>query len=244
MLQRFSPDRVAVLCFTPIFLPKAVAVSFDHQKMQELQELRGRVQQLEAELQEEQTTGDWPPKGFYTEYYATTGFLLGMFGAATSLLVNVIGAPMAGKSPLELIRVYLTFPLGQKALDLATTGKDVYAIPDGVMLAIGCCLYLGTGMLLGIPFFVALVRLTEGKSFGYRLFVSTAIAVALWIVNFYLLLSWLQPALIGGNWIVDPKVLPPWVALVTHVVFGWTLAVLYPWGRFQAYQLPSTVDTK
>lgn len=214
-------------------------MTVDERKQQELTELLARVQQLEGEIEAEETVGQWPPKGFYTEYYATSGFLLGMFGAMTSLLVNVIGAPIAGKSPLELIRVYLTFPLGAKALELATQQTDVYAIPDGVMLAIGCCLYLGTGMLLGIPFFVVLVRLTEGASVAMRLVVATGLSLVLWLINFYGLLSWLQPALIGGNWITDPAILPTWVAVMTHLIFGWTLALAYPLGKFQAYQQPT-----
>ncbi len=214
-------------------------MTVDERKQQELSELLARVQQLEGEIEAEETVGQWPPKGFYTEYYATSGFLLGMFGAMTSLLVNVIGAPIAGKSPLELIRVYLTFPLGAKALELATQQTDVYAIPDGVMLAIGCCLYLGTGMLLGIPFFVVLVRLTEGSTVAMRLVVATGLSLVLWLINFYGLLSWLQPALIGGNWITDPAILPTWVAVMTHLIFGWTLALAYPLGKFQAYQQPT-----
>jgi len=50
----------------------------------------------------------------------------------------------------------------------------------------------------------------------------------LWGVNFYGILSWLQPALFGGNWIVDPQYLPPWVAAGTHLVFGLSMALLYP----------------
>jgi hypothetical protein len=218
-------------------------VTVDAQKLQELEALRRRVRELEAEVRAAPTPKGWPPKVFYAEYYATTGFMLGMFGAAMSLLVNVIGAPVVGKSPLQLIRVYLTFPLGEEALQLAADSKQLYAIPDGVILALGCCLYLGTGMLLGIPFFVALVRLTEGRSFGYRMFVATALAAALWVVNFWCLLSWLQPLLLEGNWITDPKTLPPWVALLTHFVFGWTVAVLYPWGKFRAYERPATAET-
>lgn len=212
----------------------------DSQKQQELAELLERVQKLEHELAASETAGQWPPTNFYLEYYATSGFMLGMFGAMVSLLVNVIGAPVAGKSPLELIRVYLTFPLGAKALEIASQQTDVYAIGDGVILAVGCCLYLATGMLLGVPFFVALVRLTEGKSVGVRLAVATGLSLVLWVINFYGILSWLQPALIGGNWIVDPAVLPTWVAAVTHLVFGWTLALLYPLGRFQPYLPPQT----
>ena len=71
-------------------------------------------------------------------------------------MFNVICAPIAGKTPLELIRIYLTFPLGEKALELTSAGPGGYAVGDGVILAIGCCLYLGTGMLLGIPVYLAL----------------------------------------------------------------------------------------
>jgi hypothetical protein len=219
------------------------AVAIDDRKVQELKELRARVAQLETELSAEPARGQWPPKGFYAEYYATSGFMLGMFGAAISLLANVVGAPIAGKSPLELIRVYLTFPLGERALQLATNTTDTYVIGDGVILAVGCCLYLATGMLLGIPFFVALVRLTEGKSTAYRLMVASLLATALWGINFWGILSWLQPLLIGGGWITDPEILPIWVALSTHLIFGWTLALLYPWGRFQAYQQPTAPGT-
>lgn len=211
----------------------------DFRKQQELADLREKVQKLEHELAASETQGEWPPKGFYLEYYATSGFLLGMFGAMVSLLVNVIGAPIAGRGPLELIRVYLTFPLGEKALALASQQKDVYAIGDGVILAIGCCLYLATGMLLGVPFFIALVRLTERSSLGVRLGIATLLALALWAILFYGVLSWLQPALFGGNWILDPAILPPWVAACTHVIFGWTLALMYPLGRFQPYQQPN-----
>ncbi|MDP1796289.1 MAG: hypothetical protein Q8K78_02350 [Planctomycetaceae bacterium] len=216
-------------------------MTLDDRKLTELTELRERVQRLEAELSASTSPDQWPPTGFYWAYYATTGFLLGMFGAMASLMINVIGAPIVGKSPLELIRVYLTFPLGEQALRLASQQTDVYAIGDGVMLAIGCCLYLATGMVLGVPFFAVLVRLTEGKSTGYRLGVATVLSLILWTINFYGILSWLQPALIGGNWITDPAILPTWVAAVTHLIFGWTLALLYPLGRFQVYHQPTAM---
>ena len=218
-------------------------MTVDARKVQELEELRTRVRELETQVEAEKTAGQWPPKGFYAEYYATTGFILGMFGAAMSLLVNVIGAPIAKKSPLELIRIYLTFPLGEKALELASGVKDVYVIGDGVILAIGCCLYLGTGMVLGIPFFVSLVWLTEGKSAIYRLFIATILAALLWAINFWGILAWLQPLLFGGNWITNPEYLPSWVALVTHLIFGWTLALLYPWTKFQPDTQPTSHET-
>src|SRR5689334_6171433 len=79
-------------------------------KLQELERLQARLDELEAELGSAAPT--WPG-GYYTAYYATTGFMLGMIGAAVSLLFNVIGSLMLNKpqNPLHLIQVYLTFPL-------------------------------------------------------------------------------------------------------------------------------------
>lgn len=208
-------------------------------KSKELEELRQRVRTIEAELAAHDDA-EWPPKDFYLGYYATTGFLLGGIAAGTSLLVNVIAAPIAGKNALELVRIYLTFPLGERALSLTDQAHKTFAIPDGMIIALGCCLYLATGMLLGVPLFVALMYIAGNKGIGTRLVVATGIAVAIWLVNFYGILSWLQPRLFGGNWITDNNVLPWWVAGATHLVFGWTMALLSPLGTFQPYR--SQVD--
>lgn len=208
-----------------------------HEKLAELQELKSRVERLEAEIDQARPETHWQPTGYYTAYYATSGFMLGIFGAITSLLVNVISAPLAGKSPLELICVYLTFPLGEKALQLADHTQKVYAVDNGLILTIGCCLYLGTGMLLGVPFYVVLSRLTQNSTVFVRYVVAIVLSLVIWLINFYAILSWLQPELFGGNWIVD--LIPPWVAALTHVVFGLTIAFLYPLGQFVPYQRPT-----
>ncbi len=209
-------------------------------KQKELESLRARVRALEEELSKEAAGGPgWHASGYYTAYYATTGFMLGMFGAAASLLVNVIGAPIAGKNPLELIRVYLTFPLGEKALQLANQPGKVFALDDGVILAIGCCLYLFTGMLLGVVFHLALTRFVPRASLATRLVFASVLSLGVWVVNFYGILSWLQPMLFGGNWIVDQSLLPWWVAAATHLVFGWTMALVYPLGVYVPYQRPT-----
>ena len=83
-------------------------------KLQELERLKSQVERLENEIAAARTGPGWRATGYYGAYYATAGFLLGSLGAIVSLLVNMIGAPLAGKSPLELIRVYLTFPLGER----------------------------------------------------------------------------------------------------------------------------------
>ena len=66
----------------------------------------------------------------------------------------------------------------------------------------------------------------------------------IWAVMFYGILSWLQPLLVEGdpgNWITNPAYLPWWVAAATHLVFGWTIALLYPLGRVPS--LPSAHRT-
>jgi hypothetical protein len=199
-------------------------------KQREFEALKARVDELEQELSEV-AAPHWQPGGYYPAYQATAGFLLGMIGASAALLVNVIGAPIAGKHPLELIRVYLTFPLGAKALDLASPDGGAQSVSDGMVLAFGCCLFLATGMLLGIPFQLILSRLGDRATLGRRLIVATFFALGLWLVNFYLILYWLQPAWFDGNWIVDSEYLPWWVAAGTHLIFGWTMALVEPLGR-------------
>lgn len=196
--------------------------------------LREEAARLQAEIDAEafgRAAGEWARRGYYLTYYATTGFFLGMVAALVSLMFNIVGATIAGKDPLELIRVYLTFGLGGRALDPA--------FKNGLALAMGCVLYIATGMFLGIVFHVVLTRYASQATLVGRLLWTTVLAVAVWVVNFYLLLAWLQPVLFGGNWITstDPVYLPWWVALATHLVFGWTMAVIYPWGLFHPYRL-------
>ena len=203
-------------------------------KRKRLAEIQAEAARLEAEVEAEvfaEGVRDWAKRGYYLAYYATAGFFLGMVAALASLVFNIIGATLAGKDPLQLIRVYLTFGLGGRALDPA--------FDTGLALAMGCVLYIATGMLLGIVFHVILSRYAPHVGLGGRLIWASAIAVVVWLFNFYVVLSWLQPLLFGGNWITstDPVYLPWWVALATHLVFGWTMALVYPWGVFHPYRL-------
>lgn len=212
-------------------------------KHHEFEALKARVRQLETELQgvenelhEAEFQKPWQPAGSYPAYHATTGFLLGGLASGAALLVNVIGAPIAGKHPLQLIRVYLTFPLGEKALALADAANPTQTVSDGMILAFGCCLFIATGMLLGMPLQLVLSRFNGKATLTKRLAIASVLALGLWAFNFYAILSWLQPLLFGGNWIVDTQYLPLWVAAGTHLVFGWTMALLYPLGQFIPYQ--------
>jgi hypothetical protein len=193
----------------------------DHDaKSTELDRLRAQVASLEAELGPTIHQHGWVPKSYYTTYHILAGMVLGLAGATTSLLFNIVGAAMVGRHPLELIRVYLTFPLGEKALTLES----------GFALAAGCCLYLGTGMIGGIPFHLILSRYCGQSSGTVRFVVTSILAVGVWLINYYAVLVWLQPLLVGGSWIV--KTVPIYVAIATHLVFGWTMLAVEQWGRF------------
>jgi len=193
------------------------------QRLEELGRLRAQVAALEAELLPApggDSGATWPPRTYYTTYHLLAGMVLGLIGAAASLLFNIVGAAMLDKHPLQLIRVYLTFPLGERALEL----------DSGFALAAGCCLYLATGMVGGVPFHLILSRFFDQARGAVRFAVATVLAIGVWLVNYYGVLYWLQPALIGGRWIVDQ--VPILVAVLTHLVFGWTMLLVDHWGRF------------
>lgn len=208
-------------------------------KQQKLAELKRQVDVLESELATATAADQWNHDKFYGTYYGTVGFVYGGIAAMVSLLLNVVCAPIAGKDPLEIIRVYLTFPLGEKALKLASEQGSQYVIGDGMILALGCCLYIGTGMVLGVIFHWLICRLALHKPLINRLVLGSIIAIVVWLVNFYGILSWLQPALFHGNWITDNNILPWWVALSTHLIFGWTMALMAPLGAFEIYKSPT-----
>ncbi len=207
-------------------------------KHDEFERLKRKVELLEQELSDIAAEESWQPTSYYWAYHVTSGFLLGVMGSAAALLVNVVLAPIAGKHPLELIRVFLTFPLGADALSLADTANNVPAVRDGMILTFGCCLYLATGMLIGMPFHVALTRFVPNGTARHRLLVATGLSLVIWLIGFYGILSWLQPRLFGGDWITSGKYLPWWVAAATHLVFGWTMALLAPMAKFLPYQSP------
>lgn len=212
-------------------MSKAAANENLEAKRKELNALRERVRELEAQLGESESEPRWRGGGYYTAYYATAGFVLGMLGATVSLLFNIIGSLIysqvtgTAQHPLKLIQVYLTFPLGEAALKMES----------GLTLALGCCLYLATGMFYGMLFHLVLTRYLPDASFGKRLVAVSVMSLLLWLVNFYGILSWLQPLLFGGNWIVEE--VPWWVAALTHLVFGWTMVLIYPLGQYEPYRL-------
>ena len=198
-------------------------------KREEIAELAARIAELEADLADE-SQEPWQARDYYTAYYAMTGAMLGFVGGLVSLLANVVGSIVWSRAtdvpqhPLRLIQVFLTFPLGDRAL----------LTDSGVVLAVGCTLYLATGMPYGIVFQLALTRFAPDATLIRRIVWASGLSVLIWVVNFYGILSWLQPRLLGGNWIME--LVPAWVAALTHLLFGWTMALAYPLGLYIPYR--------
>ncbi len=160
--------------------------------------------------------------------YASAGLWQGGLAGCTSLLFNIIGSVMwpaingQQQHALRLIQVYLTFPLGESALQL----------DSGMLLALGCLMYLAIGMIYGMLFVLVISYFLPHAGIGSRLLVCSVLAVVVWISNFYGILLWLQPLLLGGRWIIE--LVPWWVAALTHLAFGWTMAIIYPLGTTSA----------
>lgn len=166
----------------------------------------------------------WREPGQRPLRVAATGLWLGALAGCTSLVFNMVGSLVwtnvadLSQHPLRLIQVYLTFPLGDAALRLNS----------GYLLGFGCVLYLATGMIYGMLFEWMLWYFLPRAGWVARLVVCSVLALVVWAVNFLAILSWLQPLLFGGSWIVE--LIPWWVAALTHLVFGWTMALVYPLG--------------
>lgn len=184
-----------------------------------IDEHRDAIRRLEATPVAAESAA-WPPRGYYLLWHLVVGMTLGGIGALVSLGANMIGAPLFGEHPLRLIRVYLTFPMGESALTAEA----------GSVLFVGCMLYLATGALFGIAFHLVLSLHFRDATRARTFAVATALGLGLWIFNYYLVLSWLQPMLLGGNWIV--RLVPIWVAALTHLCFAWTVAAGESFGRF------------
>ncbi len=202
-------------------------------RRRELEGLRERVSVLEAEIDASNPPStNWPPRQFYWLYYAIAGFALGGIGAMTSLLFNIVVSFFEGQHPLHIIQVYLTVGLGDTALTLN----------NNLTLVMGCLVYLLFGMLLGIPFHTIISRRLGSSSMSMKFYVVTVASLAVWIGMFYGILSWLQPMLSGGSWILHE--IPWWLAASTHLVYGWTMLAVQQFGKFVPFLQLATRPSK
>jgi hypothetical protein len=86
--------------------------------------------------------------------------------------------------------------------------------------------------MYGIVFEVIMAKYFKTAARGQRVLAAVVLGLVIWIVNFYGILSWLQPMLFGGDWIISA--IPFWVAALTHVVFALTMVIIGEWGHFEA----------
>jgi len=205
----------------------------NEQEIQEqIQAHRRAIEELEARLEQMSTRGrSWIPRGFYTAYHALMGLLLGLFAAWVALAFNVVGALLSGLEPLKLMRVYATFFDGENALQSAQ---------GGMMFVVALMLHSATGAVVGAPLHVVYSRYFPNHPLGRRLLNGVWLGIVMWIVNFYLLLSWIQPLVLGWLGVAGAheafilREIPFWVAALTHICFTVTMLVVQPYGTFDA----------
>jgi hypothetical protein len=183
--------------------------------------LEERLRRLEADEQ-----SAWPPQEFYTTYYVVVGMIIGIMGALVSFFFNVVGSMFINQDPLMLIRVFGTLFRGREAL---TTGDQNF-----IMLVL--MVHFTVGALGGAVYHVVVNQRYADRPFHHKILLGVGWGLAIWIVNFYLVLSWLQPMRVGEALIL--RMIPFWVAALTHIVYGLTLGLLQPIGRFVPYSQP------
>lgn len=189
--------------------------------LRHIEEHRRAISLLEARLGE--PTVRWPPPGFYLTFYVVAGMILGILGSLTSFAMHVLGSVLIAQDPLRILRVYGTVFLGPKAL--TTDDLNFFMLVAVVHFSVGAA--------AGAVFHVLVNRLVPDR-WPLQLVLGAAYGLLMWIVNFYVVIAWLQPRLWGQAYVL--QLMPIWVAALTHLVYGLTLAVLQPLGRFVPYR--------
>jgi len=191
--------------------------------LREIERHRASIAELEAQLVAEPRAAGWPPSGFYLTFYVVAGTIIGILGSLTSFLFNVVGSLLVNQDPLYILRVYGTVFLGAKAL----TTDDLNFF---MLVAI---VHFSVGAIAGAVYHV-LVNLFVPDRPAMQIGLGALYGLLMWIVNFYFVLTWLQPRLVGESFVL--QLMPAWVAAATHLVYGLTLGLLQPLGRFVPYR--------
>ena len=181
------------------------------------------IRTIESERSDAHRGAAWPPAGFYLTFYVVAGIIIGILGSVTSFAFNVVGSLLVSQDPLRFLRVYGTVFLGPRAL--TTDDLNFFMLVAVVHFSVGAA--------AGAVFHVLVNRFVPGRA-GVQILLGGAYGLLMWLVNFYLVIAWLQPRLVGQAYVLE--LMPAWVAALTHVVYGLTLGVLQPLGRFVAYR--------
>jgi hypothetical protein len=188
----------------------------------EIERHRAAIRTLEARL-DQAPPAAWAPEGFYLTFYVVAGTMIGILGSLVSFLFHVVGSVLIHQDPLRILRVYGTVFLGARAL----TTEDLNFF---MLVAV---VHFSVGALAGAVFHVLVNWLVPGRT-ATQIVLGALYGLAMWIVNFYVVLAWLQPRTVGEPYVLE--LMPVWIAALTHVVYGVTLGVLQPLGRFVPYR--------
>jgi hypothetical protein len=148
-----------------------------------------------------------------TLYFATIGAFAGYLGSMVILGADIALARIMGFAPFMFLRYYATLHEGQAALLMTSRGFLLNAI----------VMHLAVGSALG-AIFVLTVSRRDIQRFVHYLAAGIGFGLGVWFINFYLLLSWIQPLVNGKSYILEN--IPWWVAMVTHALYGITIALV------------------
>ena len=190
--------------------------------LREIEQHRAAIIDLEAQLREP-VTHSWPPVGFYLTFYIVAGATIGILGSVTSFAFNVLGSLLVKQDPLLVLRVYGTVFLGAKAL--TTDDLNFFMLVAVVHFSVGAS--------AGAVFQVFISRFVPDRP-ALQIVLGGVYGLLMWVVNFYVVIAWLQPRLFGEAYVLE--LMPVWVAALTHVIYGLTLGLLQPLGRFVPYR--------
>lgn len=189
----------------------------------QIQTHRAAIADLESRLSPLAVSPGWPPHGFYLTFYVVAGTLIGILGSLVSFLFNVLGSLIVNQDPLLILRVYGTVFLGKQAL----------VTDDLTFFMLVAVVHFSVGAIAGAVFHVGVNWLVPDRPI-MQIGLGALYGLGMWIVNFYGVLVWLQPRLVGHAFVLE--LMPVWVAALTHVLFGVTLGALQPLGRFTPYR--------
>jgi hypothetical protein len=148
-----------------------------------------------------------------TLYFATIGAFAGYLGSVVILGADIATAKLMGFAPFMFLRYYATLREGPGALLMSSRGFLLNAI----------AMHLAVGSALG-AIFVLIVSGRDIQRFTHYLAAGIGFGLCVWFINFYLLLSWIQPLVNGKSYILEN--IPWWVAGVTHALYGISIALV------------------
>lgn len=190
--------------------------------IREIERYRAAITELERQIGEP-TSNAWPPVGFYLTFYVVSGIIIGILGSLVSFIFNVLGSLLVKQDPLMILRIYGTIFLGEKAL--VTDDLTFFLLVAIVHFSVGAC--------AGASYHLLMNWLAPDRG-DLHVALGVVYGVILWLVNFYGVIWWLQPMLVGRAYILDN--MPMGIAALTHISYGLTLGLLQPLGRFIPYR--------